>query len=245
MEETLRQKFNLDQSELDGYTMLVHGGRAAGKTYLVGDFLRTESKIGTVRFINIAGEDGQLTLRGMGLGEVGETIDSYEDFIAALDEFTKMKIHALGVDSAHALSKWIMKKVTKSDRLPEIRKESNEWGELHHISGNTYMRLRRAAKLVMCTCPSDKSVEQLSGKTYITPDLPGRQAAGSAGWFDFVGYIEATAGASGVKRVFSMTPNATTIVRQRLPRQITTPIEMPDGPGGWERIKTAIAGGWK
>lgn len=240
-----RQKFNLDNIELDGYTILVHGGRAAGKTYLVGDFLRTESKTGPVRFINIAGEDGQLTLRGMGLGEVGETIDSYDDFVAALKEFSSLKLQALGVDSAHALSKWIMKKVTGSDRLPEIRKESNEWGELHHLSSNLYMQLRRAAKFVMCTCPSDKSVEQLSGKTYITPDLPGRQAAGSAGWFDFVGIIEATASASGVMRTFNMTPNNTVIVRQRLPKQITAPIQLPEGPGGWQRIKEAIEKGWK
>ena len=240
-----RRKFNLDKAELEGYTLLVHGGRASGKTYLVGDFLRTESKSGEVRFLNIVGEDGNLTLRGMGLGDVGEHIESHQDFLDALKEYQEKKVHALGVDSIHALSKWIMKKVTGSDRLPEIRKESNEWGDLHHISYNTYMALRRAAKYIMCTCPSDKSVEQLSGKTYITPDLPGRQAAGSAGWFDFVGYIEATALTDGVQRTFNMTPNNTIIVRQRLPKQITESIKLPVGAGGWQLIKDAIERGWK
>lgn len=242
----MRKRFNLDQSELNGYTILVHGGRASGKTYLSGDFLKVESKLGPVRFINVAGEDGQLTLKGMGLGDVGETIESYEDFLDALKEYETLKLQALAVDSVHALSKWIMKKVTGSDRLPEIKSGGgNEWGELHHISNNLYTRIRRAAKFVMCTCPSDKSVEQLSGKTYITPDLPGRQAAGSAGWFDFVGYIEATATASGVTRTFNMTPNNMTIVRQRLPKQITEAVKLPIGAGGWQAIKDAIEKGWK
>lgn len=226
--------------------VLVHGGRASGKTYLQGDFLCTEMKNGPVRFINVAGEDGALTLRGMGLGEVGETIESYKDFMEAITEYTGLHLQALAVDSAHALSRWIMQKVTKSDRLPEIRKESNEWGELHHISYNTYLALRRAAKYVMCSCPSDKSVEQLSGKTLITPDLPGRQAAGCAGWFDFVGYLEATPiGPNDIQRRFMMTPNASVIVRQRLPKQITEPIIIPTGPGGWNAIKTHIEKAWK
>lgn len=241
----LRKRFNLDTAELDGYTLLVHGGRASGKTYLVGDFLKTESAFGSVRFLNIVGEDGNLTLRGMGLGDIGEHIESHADFMEALKEFEAKKVHALGVDSIHALSRWIMRKVVGSDRLPEIRKESNEWGDLHHTSYNTFMAVRRAAKIIMCTCPSDKSVEQLSGKTFITPDLPGRQAAGSAGWFDFVGYLEATNTANGVTRTFNMVPNNTIIVRQRLPKQITQSINLPQGLGGWQIIKNSIEQGWK
>lgn len=240
-----RKKFNLDKSELDGYSILVHGGRASGKTYLTGDFLRTESKLGPVRYVNIAGEDGELTLRGMGIGENGEHIDTYDDFKAAITEYQGLKLQAVGIDSIFALSRWIMRKVVGSDRLPEIRQGSNEWGDFHHLSYNTFMALRRAAKLVMCTCPSDKSVEQLSGKTFVTPDMPGRQAAGSAGWFDFVGYMEATPAPGGVTRTFNMTPNATVIVRQRLPHQIDKPIAIPNGPGGWEAIKAAIEKGWK
>ena len=241
----MRRKFNLDTQELDGYTILVHGGRGSGKTYLAGDFLKTESKQGPVRFINVVGEDGSLTLRGMGLGDVGEDIDSLKDFTDALKEYQTQKVHAIAVDSIHALSRWIMQKVTGSDRLPEIKTGTNEWGDFHQQSYNTYMALRRAAKMIMCTCPSDKSVEQLSGKTFVTPDLPGRQAAGSAGWFDFVGYLEAVNGTSGVTRTFNMTPNNTIIVRQRLPKQITSAITLPPGPGGWSIIKGEIEKGWK
>lgn len=242
---TMRRKFNLDTQELDGYTILVHGGRGSGKTYLAGDFLKVESKNGPVRFINVVGEDGSLTLKGMGLGDVAEDIDSIADFTAALKDYQAAKVHAIAVDSVHALSKWIMQKVTGSDRLPEIRQGTNEWGDFHQQSYNAYMALRRSAKMIMCTCPSDKSVEQLSGKTFVTPDLPGRQAAGSAGWFDFVGYIEASNGTEGVTRTFNMTPNNTIIVRQRLPKQITASIKLPPGPGGWQVIKDAIEKGWK
>ena len=194
----------------------------------------------------MVGEDGGLTLRGMGLGDVGEDIDSLKDFTDALTEYATAKVHAIGVDSSHALSRWIMRKVTGSDRLPEIKSSGgNEWGDFHQTSYNTYMALRRAAKMIMCTCPSDKSVEQLSGKTYVTPDLPGRQAAGSAGWFDFVGYLEATNSPSGVTRTFNMTPNNTIIVRQRLPKQVGAAISLPNGHGGWAAIKSAIEAGWR
>lgn len=244
----MRKKFNLDQSELDGYMTLIHGGRAAGKTYLAGDFLREESLYGPVRFINVAGEDGQLTLRGMGLGDIGETVESYDDFLAAIKEYKEQNVHAIAVDTIHALSRWIMQKVTGSDRLPEVRRggERNEWGELHHLSYNLHMILRRSAKMVMCTCPSDKSVEQLSGKTFITPDLPGRQAAGCAGWYRFVGYLDVTnLSPTIVQRQLIMTPNGSVIVRQSLPKQITEPIKLPNGPGGWKVIKQAIENSWK
>lgn len=241
----MRRKFNLDTAELNGYTIHVHGGYGAGKTYLQGDFLRTESKAGPVRFLNIAGEDGSLTMRGMGLGDIAETIETYQDFLDAIKEFTGLKLQALAMDSSHALSRLIMRKVTGSDRLPEIRKESNEWGDLHHTSYNTYMAIRRAAKFVMVTCPSDKSVEQVSAKTMITPDLPGRQAAGSAGWFDFQGMLEVTNTASGSSRTFNLVPNNNTVVRQRLPKQITELLKLPEGPGGWQVIRDAIEKGWK
>lgn len=243
---SLRKKFNLDTQELDGYSILVHGGRGAGKTHLMGDFLKTESKNGLVKYINIVGEDGGLTLKGMGLGDVGEDIDSLKDFLDVLDECTKTKVYAIGVDSAHALSRWIMRKVTGSDRLPEIKSSGpNEWGSYHQDSYNTYMTLRRAAKMIMVSCPSDKSVEQLSGKTYVTPDLPGKQAAGIAGNFDFVGYIEVINSTDGVTRNFNMTPNNTIIVRQRLPKQVTSAIKLPNGHGGWTAIKGAIEAGWR
>ena len=92
MEDTLRKKFNLDASELDGYSIMVHGGRGSGKTYLAGDFLKTEMAHGPVRYVNIVGEDGELTLRGMGIGENGEHIDSLDDFNAAMAEYEKMKV---------------------------------------------------------------------------------------------------------------------------------------------------------
>ena len=240
-----RKKFNLDTAELDGYTIHVHGGYGVGKTHLMGDFLRTEAKAGPVRFLNIIGEDGNLTIKGMGLGDIGEHVEDYATFVEILKEFTALKLQALGIDSSNALAALLMRKVVGSDRLPEIKQGSNEWGEFHHLSRNVYTGIRRAAKYVMVTCPSDKSTDQLTGKLSITPDLPGRQAAGSAGWFDFQGMLEVMNGASGASRTFNLVPNNNAVVRQRLPKQINELIKIPNGQGGWQAIKDSIDKGWK
>lgn len=238
-----RTKFNLDAQELNEFSILIHGINASGKTHLLGDFLREEGQYGSVQFINVAGEDGALTIKGMGLGDHAETIDSYKDFEAAIDEYRQAKTHAIGVDSLTPLNKWLRVHLFKSDRFPN---GAEEWSELHRLMDNLMYKLKRSAKLIMCTCPSDRSGDQVTQKTYITPDLPGKEARSSAGWFDFVGYISAEPlNATTVKRTLLMTPNGDTTVRQRLPKQITDRIVLPTGPGGWHTIKQAIEAGWK
>ena len=238
-----RTKFNLDTQELNGYATLIHGINAAGKTYFLGDFLKEESAEGVVRFINVAGEDGALTIKGMGLGEIAETIDSYKDFEAAIDEYRAAKVHAIGVDSLTPLIGWVRVHLFKSDRFPN---GAEEWSELHRVVNNLMYKLRRSATQIMCTCPSDRSGDQVTQKTYITPDLPGKEARSSAGWFDFVGYLSAEPSGPGkIKRTLLMTPNGQTTVRQRLPKQIASEIVLPDGPGSWKIVKTLIEAGWR
>lgn len=238
-----REKFNLDEQKLDKYNVLIHGINASGKTFLLCDFLKEESKTGVARFINIAGEDGALTGKGMGLGNIGETIDSYKDLNDALDEYQRDNVYALGIDSLAPLNSWIRVHLFKSDRLPN---GADEWNELHRLMNNVMYKLKRTASRVMCTCPSDRSGDQVTQKTYITPDLPGKEARSSAGWFDFVGYLSAEpTGPGKVKRTLLMTPNGQTTVRQRLPRQIASEIILPDGLGGWKTIKDKIEEGWK
>lgn len=242
----MRQKLQLDLQTLDSFTMLIHGDRASGKTALAGDMLATELKAGgEVRFINVKGEDGTLTLRGMGLGDRGETVENYADFDACLNDYAKLGLIGLAVDSLAALNQWVAYKVCGAERMPVIdrNKPANEWGDLHREMNNLAMRLRRTAKYVICTCPSDKSTNQLTGKIYITPDLPGREAAGSAGWFDFVGYMRAEpSGPSKIRRTVDFRPNNEVIVRQRLPlgKAISDLITIPEGAGGWNVIKTEI-----
>jgi hypothetical protein len=219
--------------------MLVHGINASGKTRFIGDFLATEAKNGKVKYINVRGEDGALTLKGMGLGNVGENVESYDDYDQVLDECIKANdVVGLGVDSLEPLNRWVRAKLFKSDRMPS---SPDEWQVLHRTMANLMTKQRRAAKYVVCACVSDKSTDQVTGSITITPDLPGREARGSAGWFDFVAYIQASVKGPGVvERILVLTPNNTITVRQRLPKQIAKDLVLPDGAGGWGVFKNAI-----
>jgi hypothetical protein len=225
----------------DSFTMMIHGIRAAGKTFLIGDMLAEEAKAGKVCFINMAGEDGAASAKSFHLGEIGETHNSYADFQDFCKEYAGRKLQAVGLDSVSVLGRWVMRAVLGSDRLPRLTKESNEWGEFHREMDNAMVLLRNTARYILAVCPSDRSVDAVTQRTYISPDLPGRQAVGSAGWFDFVGYLQAEVTSPGkVSRKCIIAPNGTIVVRQRLARQITSDIELPDGPGGWLKMKNII-----
>ena len=236
-----RQRFNLDLTMTDSFTMLVHGIRAAGKTHLIGDMLSTEQKHGKVCFINMVGEDGSASAKSFRLGEIGEHHESYVDFQAFCKEYAGKKLRAVGLDSVSVLGRWVMRAVIGADRLPRITKESNEWGEFHREMDNAMTLLRGTAQRVLAVCPSDRSVDSVTQQTYISPDLPGRQAVGSAGWFDFVAYLQASVVAPGkVERKLMIAPNNTIVVRQRLAKQISTDIILPEGPGSWKKITDRI-----
>ena len=240
----MREKFSLDLKTptLEKMIMLLHGGYAAGKTHIMADFLKYYRSSGPVRFINIIGEDGYLSAQSFGLGDVGETVTTYDDLEAALLDAKKDKCVAIGLDSMKMAAKLAMAKVVgSSDRMPSVGGNGNEWGDVHFKMENLTNRLRNAAPYVLCVCPSDKSVNQLDGKTYITPDLPGREAAGSAGWFDFVGYISSDIqSANKIVRKVKFAPNNSILTRQRLPKPIINDIELPEGEGGWKRILDTI-----
>src|SRR3990167_2192174 len=77
----MRTKFNLNLATLDHFTVLLQGVYIVGKTHLLGDMLRYESQFGPVRFCNSEGEDGWMTISGMNLGEIGETVQNYKDML--------------------------------------------------------------------------------------------------------------------------------------------------------------------
>ena len=222
--------------------MLVHGGRASGKTHLIGDLLASEKEHGKICFINMVGEDGASSAKSFHLGDVGEDHESYDDFKAFCKEHAGKKLQAVGLDSLSILGRWVMRATVGGDRLPRVSKDGgNEWGEFHREMDNAMVLLRSTAKYVMAVCPSDRSVDNVTQRTYITPDLPGRQAVGSAGWFDFVGYLSAEVLSPGnVSRKLMLAPNSSIVVRQRLARQIVSDIVLPDGPGSWKSIKNII-----
>jgi hypothetical protein len=106
---------------------------------------------------------------------------------------------------------------------------------------NAMVLFRNTAKYVVAVCPSDRSVDMVTQRTYISPDLPGRQATGSAGWFDFVGYLSAdVVGPGQVGRKFIIAPNGAIVVRQRLSKAIVDDLVLPTGPGSWLKIKNTI-----
>ena len=234
----MRKRFNLDTPNLGSYSVLIHGINAVGKTHLLGDFLRTESQVGPVRFINMSGEDGMMAACSAALGEVGETIDSIDSFEEAMKEYRTAKVHALGIDSLVWLNSAVRTKAFGSNRAP---KTPDEWTELHRLMANIVALARESVKFLMCTCPSDRSTDQVTQSTYITPDLPGKEARSSAGWFDFVGYLTAECIRKGeVRRTLTMAPNNLITVRQRLPIAIINDIIIPQGPGGWAEVKKQI-----
>lgn len=240
----MRKKFNLNVVSLERLSLLVHGGFGVGKTHFVGDALKSLSKRGPVRFINIAGEDGQMSLAPHGLGEVGETVETVKDLHEALAEYRKEGVVGLGVDSLHWLSRLVMVDVLGSDRLPVTgsKEAAGEWGQIHREMSNLIYKIRDSVPYFIATCPSDRSVDQLRGRTsepFITPDLPGRQAAGSAGWFDFAGYIITEVLPRGIKRTLVFTPTSTILIRQRIPETLPD-IVLGEGGGGWDRFLAEV-----
>ena len=249
----MRTKFNLDSLILSGFSLAVHADRAVGKTHLLGDALATEKETGPVKFINVAGEDGMLTISAMGLGDIGETITEYDDLIAIAEECCKSPLQAIALDSLPVLAKLAMRKVTGSDRLPIIPSSDqlrsgmkNEWPEVHRYMEDAVIKLKRAAKYVLVAAASDKAVGMLDmasqGRpTMIAPNLPGKEASDSAEWCDFMGYLELKPVRPGeFKRTLNMAPDNVTRVRQRVPNLITERIDLPTGRGGWLKIKSAI-----
>ena len=245
MFDPTRLEFSLDMRELNRCSTLVHGIANSGKTYLLGDFLKYESQFGKVAFIDVLGEGGALSLADLGLsaaGHKGYRVSTRKELMDLLDWLSTQELRALAFDSLKAFVRLVIAERVGSDRMPEVKRnsEENEWGDIHFRMERTVGgRLNAAAPWIMAACLSDKSIEQISGKTYVTPDLPGREAAGCISWFDLAGYIKAEKTVS-VERTFMVTPNNTILTRQRLPRPITEDIKLPVGPGGWATIRSRI-----
>ncbi len=236
----MREKFNLDLAVLDRFTVLFHGAFGGGKTHLLGDALRYESAKGPVRFLNIRGEDGALSIANFGLGTVGETVDKLEDFQTALAEYRGENIRALAIDGGKHYGKMVIKSVC-GDRAPSVGRNSDDWSQIHKKFEDTLISLKSVAPVVIMASSSDRSIDQVSGELSLTPDMPGRQAAGVAGMFDFVFVIKTVAtGPNSVSREIITAPIANTIIRQRLPRPLPATIKIPENGGGWKALVDAM-----
>lgn len=235
----MRRVFNLDNQTLDSFNFLAYGLWGVGKTHFVGDALLEEAKVGPVKFLNIVGEDGSLTLARMGLGNVGEVIETDKDLKDFISEYSKKPLQALGVDSLLALSTKVIQ-ARVGDRLPTIKGEGNEWGDVHWAMSGLVAALRPCAKYVICTCPADRESDPIKGTKYLAPMLPGRQAREILGKFDFVGYMASTTLGKKVRRTLSLAPSEEVATRQRVPSPLLDEILIPQDGGGWAAFKVAL-----
>jgi len=236
------QKLDLDNLIFEDVRILLHSIRAGGKTFLAGDFLKEESQYGPVAYVNTDGE-GLMTIKGMGLGKVGYKVETLKDFKDVIAEFSKNRLHALAVDSLQILERIVKIGVMgTADRSPVSTKDKNEWVDIGREFENAILSLNKAAKLVMCTCPSAINADQITGNPrMISPDLSGQRALGVAGYFEYVGYIKVLPTGKGkVKRSVQFAPDGVTLVRQQTPNAICEDIQLPDGLGGWKVIRDAI-----
>lgn len=237
----MRTKLNLNLKDLSHTATLIHGAYGAGKTHLIGDFLRWASPQGPTRFVNIAGEDGYLSVADMGLGEIGETLEVRTDFTNAMRDYQKEDLFALAIDSLPAAYNMLLRSIVGEVRYPEPARDGEKakmwWGQLSMGIREMVTESRAAAHHVLWVAAYDKSENAITGQKDITPDLPGKSAYGIAGRFDFVGQLKAeTLGPSTVRRSVSFAPSTSVLTRLRLPRPITKDIPIGDGGGGWAAI---------
>lgn len=242
--------------ELATQTHLWHGNYGAGKTTLLGDMLKHESSQGPVVFVNMRGEDGYLSIVDLKAttGDrliIADTVNDVDDLVdnptnpvkGLLVDAKKLGARAIGIDGWHRLYPLVYRKRLGSDRLPEVKQNSsgNEWSDVHKYANDIIDSLRRYAPIVVCTSATDRSTDQLTGKISNTPDFPGRQAAGIAGRFDFVFYLDyQVLGENKIRRTLQTAPTDRMICRARLPRPLPATIEIPANGGGWKILQAEI-----
>jgi hypothetical protein len=237
----MRERFDLNLSDLARATYLVHGNYGVGKTFLLGDALKYEMSLGKkAHFLSFKDEEGHNSIVNLGLGQIAERVETYDDFIAALADCKKDGVDALAIDNLKWLGRATIKKHC-GDRLPSVGRGSDDWQKIHKDFEEAIGKLRWTAPTVVCAASSDRSMDQISGEISLTPDFPGRQAAGSGGLFDFVFVLRATTiGPGKIKRVLCTAPQQNTVIRARLPRPLPHEIELPENGGGWKALQLAI-----
>lgn len=245
----MRKKFNLDATGPEEIKhILIFGPYGSGKTHLQGDFCRYYIEQGkTARFLNLSGEDGYQSLKGMGLGDIGESVDSLEDYEAALVDYRKDSTYALAIDSLTVLYRLLLKKVVGEIRYPDAKVDGQRamamWGQISMGILNYVHKSRSAAEYTLWVAPYDKNTDPVTGgeTPLITPNLPGQNALACYGWFDMVGYLSSRQGSGPGKAIRSLTfvDDGKVQTRQRLPQPLGT-LQIPEGGGGWAKLRVAI-----
>ena len=229
----MRRQFNTDSLEHTSRSFLLHGEPGAGKTWLLGSAMAAYKPRSYI--LNFPGEDGLLTLQGLGLpGEDVETLEDWNAFLADIRIGKLKDTMAVGLDG--------LPQFYQSVIIPSLVKtefaEPSDYGRIHSRFESQIKAIKRAVPLLFCTARSDRSMDQVRQEAFITPDLPGRMAVGVAGIMDYVFYIEADAVAGRVRRrLYTVAPaNRRVITRYRTPRPLQPVYEDPT----WTTLSRAL-----
>lgn len=244
----MRVKLNLDLTTLDKISMLIQGPYGSGKTHLQGDFLRWAKERGKAAFVNIKGEDGYGSLAAMGLGDIAETAETLADYDSIVAEYSKQGYYGVAADSLPALEDLVIRSVMPDGQLrypdPKLDGERAKmlWGQIKMLLRARVTASRSVGRIVLWVASYDKSEVEGEGKL-TAPNLIGKSARASAGWFDFLGTLTAdTKSPTSVTRSVSFAPSTTVLSRQRVAKTITQLITIPEGGGGWAAIWAALEG---
>lgn len=241
--------------------VIIHGNYGSGKTHLAGDACDyTLDRGGDFAYLNITGEDGQDSAwrpSFKGHEDWFMDIPCYDGIKEAISYFSANPRTLVVLDSLKALHRMVEHKQTKGVAPPASR----GWGDsdyswIYLWMDNIMAELRRTAKYVLVLCPSDLGRDRIADnesavvnieKKVTLPDLPGKLAASSPGWCDFMFYLESNYNprTKGKDRVVLPTTSPNIISRQRLPKEIKTAIPIPADGGGWLNIMTAINNTYK
>lgn len=245
----IRTKVGAPSASLESCCMLLQGDYNVGKTYLMGCAMKAQLSKGPGLLIVTAGEPSVSTIQGLGVSDLDVVIlDAYADVDTVVKEYKGKGLRVVGVDSLALLSELAIAKTTGGLRAPGQRDAGggahdgrSEWGAVKSDFRRAVKQLQGLAPFCFMTCPSAKNENELTGQTSITPDLPGKQAIGIVGMFEFVGYVDCTPMTpTKVQRRIHFEPMGSIATRCNLPRPITKPIVLPEGEGGWQEVEKAI-----
>jgi hypothetical protein len=104
--------------------------------------------------------------------------------------------------------------------------------------------LKTAVRVLIVTSTSAVDVHEVTGLKQIAPDIYGKMGAGMVGLCDFSGYIKAEVmGPGRAQRSLSFEVRGDVQTKQRLAIPLKEAIVLPDGFGGWSKIKAALTAG--
>ena len=245
----IRTKVGAPSAELTECRMLFHGYYGSGKTHLMGTALRALTQNGRGLLIVVQGEPSLSTIQGLDIPDLEVVVlESYNDVELVAKEYAEAKLSVVGIDSITLLSDLAIDKVTGGKRAPGQKDAGGgnhdgraEWGQVKSYFRVAVKQLQRLAPFCFAVCPSSKTENELTGAVSIAPDLPGKQAIGIVGMWDYVAYVDyVPLTPTKVQRRAHFEPMGSTATRCNLPRPITKPIAIPEGGGGWQAIAKEI-----